>query len=130
MTCVITAAKVTEFFKAEVLCPEGLPCRVECANNSACQEATIRCPKDQPCHVVCDSKSLVKDSDDACKGAKIECGNGPCTVECAKGDQQCRDTVVQCGPNDCSASCAGMFKPTIDCGCAQTCSCEKQCHAG
>ncbi len=88
---------------AEVSCGDVTDVRSDCTitcGPNGCGGKTIKCPAGPgACTVVCDGIP-------ACGMATIECGDGPCRVECSNGGCDPNSTVVQCGGGPCEVVCA------------------------
>lgn len=99
-----------------IACPDGFDCDVLCSGDNSCKSATIVCPRDGSCSQRCTNPK------DACTDATLQCGSGPCTMQCLEG-KACSNTLVECGSNQCAATCGAEAKvPIFDCGDACDCS--------
>lgn len=90
-TCVIEATG------ANVTCPAGLPCRVQCTG-TACT-GSITCAAGAACQVVCTGE-------DACKGTRFVAGAAASLCVRCEGKQSC-DTTTCSAPTTCGAVCSG-----------------------
>jgi len=99
-----------------VVCPAGIPCRVECTDRRSC-EAGIDCSAASSCDLVCTGR-------ESCRGT-LECGTGSCDIQC--GQDSCTQAIHcqnACVCNvDCHPSACGM---QADCpaGCDQLNDCD------
>jgi hypothetical protein len=93
-----------------VLCPAGVPCRVECNDADSCGGG-VDCRAASSCEILCQGER-------SC-GGPLECGAGRCTIECRE-NESCR------GGMDCSDSCFC----DIDCFGALSCFPETICPLG
>jgi hypothetical protein len=99
-------------------CPPDAPCYVECSGLSGCKNATVVCPTDNyVCEVTCPGPN-----NSTCKGIQIQCGEGPCSLECSSRHWVCDDADLICGTNTCEAICDGSSTPDVICGDACECT--------
>jgi hypothetical protein len=128
-TCIIECdASNQQCMMATKTCPPGWNCQVNCGRQDGCLKATIQCPADHACTVDCKGGGANKNS---CKEAKVECKNGPCTINCHGGttNPACEQSTVTCGDNACAAVCDASYNnmalfPTFmnqaaSCGCTR-----------
>ncbi len=102
----------------DIVCPEDFDCLVICGGADHCDSGTITCPPDYGCTVQCTM------GNDACGDQQIECGAGPCLIECAP--DTCNGAQVNCGDGACGASCGASGPgdlPQLDCG--GSCDCTE-----
>lgn len=98
-------------------CPEACTrcdagrCVIDCAERD-CEDDTVECPEGWPCDVRCEGE-------DACRGTRLECGDGECTIDC-QGDSACENARVRCGSAPCAVTCGPQHDACddldVDCG--------------
>jgi hypothetical protein len=69
------------------------------------------------CSLVCDGGT------DACGDLDLNCGDGPCQIECGATGRPCQRTTVHCGAGACTALCEGTSTPTVHC--QDSCDCTE-----
>ncbi|MEJ7731006.1 MAG: hypothetical protein WKG00_17540 [Polyangiaceae bacterium] len=82
----------------DLVCPDGLDCKIVCEGHHACHGDRIVCPAGRNCQVECNGEH-------ACEEATIE-GNGAAalTASCV-GKDPCVNAAVGCGLGDCTIGC-------------------------
>jgi hypothetical protein len=100
-----------------IVCPAGIPCRVECTGRRSCGSG-IDCTSASSCDLRCIGR-------ESCEGP-LDCGQGSCVIDC-DGQDSCTDAIqcqnacvcdVDCHPSACTqpATCpAGCDAPGDDC---------------
>lgn len=124
-TCVFTCSTAGEC-GAELDCPEGYACRVECEGTDACFGTIVNCPSLHRCDVLCTGP--------ACQAAWLVCGiAGQCRLDCTDttndpllNNDGCWMAHVSCGLDECSVECADQAAE-IDLECGPSCSCAQSC---
>ncbi len=96
-------------------CPPEYDCLILCEGVDACDTGTVNCPPLYGCTLSCSGGI------DACGDQQINCGAGPCVVEC--GTDTCQGAMVNCTEGPCTAACTGQPPPTVNCG--NSCSCTE-----
>ncbi len=96
-------------------CPPEYDCLVLCEGVDACDTGTVNCPPLYGCTLVCSGGV------DACGDQQLNCGAGPCVIQCA--DDTCQGAQVDCTAGPCTAACTGQPPPTVNCG--GSCSCTE-----
>jgi hypothetical protein len=105
-----------------VVCPAGIPCRVECTGRRSCGGG-IDCTDAASCDLVCSGR-------ESCDGT-LDCGSGSCDIEC--GQDSCRQAIhcqnacvcnVDCHPSACGmeADCPAGCDQMNDCNVAGQCN--------
>lgn len=107
--CTLTCA-ASECTTAPVVCPDGVPCAVECGQN-ACTHG-VDCAGATACKVTCSGSG-------SCTGEKVRCSGSTCSVTCS-GSNSCNHGV-DCDGGTCDVQCTG----TVSCrGEAVTCNAD------
>lgn len=93
-----------------VVCPPGIPCRVDCGGADSCGGG-VDCSQATSCGIECTG-------DGSCGGA-LECGGGSCDIRCTQ-DETCQGGI------DCQDSCFC----SVQCDGEGACQPEATCPAG
>jgi hypothetical protein len=106
----------------EVVCPPGLPCRVECTGTGSCEQG-VDCTAASSCDITCGPT--------AC-GELVSCAGSSCAVRCV-ASAACQG-VVSCSASSCTIACdAQNACGSVDCAgdqCDVDCSKGGSCNGG
>ncbi len=100
-------------------CADGV-CHVDCSGTGllfGCVNADITCPEGMPCDVQCTGWG-------ACKNVHVDCADSaPCSITCAGQSSQCDDARFHCGDNQCHIQAEPtLFGQEVDCN--DSCDCQ------
>ncbi|AKV02106.1 Tryptophan synthase alpha chain [Labilithrix luteola] len=135
--CTLTCA-ANQCTTAPVVCPDGIPCAVECGQN-ACSHG-VDCAGATACKVTCSGSSSCTGEKVRCSGSTcsitcsgnnscnhgVDCDAGTCDVQCT-GSTSCRGEAVNCNGDVCSIVCGDDATDTNVCDHGIHCTATKRC---
>jgi len=101
-TCIILCDRATGEGQCQnrtFVCPDTLPCRVECRGWSSCQASRFHCSDQASCEIACLGQA-------SCELASIGCGRHACSVYCG---ELAVAPALDCGS---SCRCENLCQPT------------------